>query len=439
MRLLVVVLLFLSSVSHAKVWEVKNQWNWEWEQRYSEWFQKTFTDDTLDIFEKQEMATDCADAAIASRWIFARKYGLPVLHHSATMFITDKDGNRTREMYSQDTMKRHWVKLGLKTNPKGAWHTDELFVTALNYVLDNTNTYSLSWDSYPVEISPKSMLKGTHHLTFYPKGAHANILYNFEEFSAKKGLKKHKTIALNMLNSTLPKAVRKLFKRHYTRGERPSKRGNEGFLRMRWPVKNSIGSYELLNRDEHPYWSEEQYEESFMEGHGSFYQAVTARLWSNYKFNYADLSLLIKFINNALGKRIYYVVKGYNLCVDDLTTDIDDDNIEDCSPGTKNYDLYSTNNSDDKFQALMTAANRTFNMYKNKRPYKQTIKSFLNGTVKLSNQESANFHQIEFKHIIDAFTLQEFMTVKERREAEFQFSSDPRDDFYVRWGVQDLF
>jgi hypothetical protein len=78
-------------------------------------------------------------------------------------------------------------------------------------------------------------------------------------------------------------------------------------------------------------------------------------------------------------------------------------------------------------------------MYKDDRIYKRRINSFLNGKVKLSGTKEANYHMVEFKHIIDAFTLPYYMTVKERREAEFNFSSDPRDSFYVRWGVEDLF
>jgi hypothetical protein len=425
--------------TQAKLWEVRNQWSWEWENRYSDWFEVAFSEENFDFFEKHDMATDCADAAIAARWIFARKHGLPVLQHSATMHITDEKGNRVREMYSQDTMKRFWINQGLKADLTKPWHEDKLFVTALNYVLDNTNTYSLAWDSYPVEISQRSMLIGTHHLTFYPKGAHANILFNLEYFRAKRFQKEYETVAINMLNSTLPKAVRKLFKRHYARGERPSRRGYEGFLRMRWPVSIGGGKYELMERQLHPYWSEEQYDELFTYGYGGFYQAVTARLWSKYSFNYADLELLIKFINLELGERINTVISGYNLCVDDPNISHDDDKIEDCSPGTRNYDKYSTNNRDDRFQALMTAANRTFNMYKDDRIYKRRINSFLNGKVKLSGTKEANYHMVEFKHIIDAFTLPYYMTVKERREAEFNFSSDPRDSFYVRWGVEDLF
>lgn len=439
MRSLFILFLLFTFSTQAKLWEVRNQWSWEWENRYSDWFEVAFSEENFDIFEKRNMATDCADAAIAARWIFARIHGLPVLQHSVTEFTTDDNGERVRVMYSQDTMRRHWINQGLKADLSKPWHEDKLFVTALNFVMDNTNTYSLAWDSYPVEISGRSMLIGTHHLTFYPKGAHANILFNLEYFSTEHRNRKYQTVAINMLNSTLPKKVRKLFKRHYSRGERPSRRGLEGFLRMRWPVAIGGGKYEHLDRELHPFWSEEQYEESFMAGHGAFYQAVTKRLWSKYEFNRADLELIIKFINLELGERISVVIDGYNLCVDDPLISHDDDKIEDCSPGTRNYDKYSTNNRDDRFQALMTASYRTFAMYANDRKYKRRISSFLNGRVKLSGQKDQNYHQVEFKHIIDAFTLDEYMTVNERREADFNFSSDPRDDFYIRWGIQDLF
>lgn len=425
-KLLLIISIFFLSATQAKLWEVTRQWDWAEENAYSDWFQATFTKDNLGYFKEQNMATDCADVAIAARWIYARMRGLPVLQHSATMFVTNSAGERVRELYSQDTMKRHWERLGLEADLSKPWHQDELFMTALNYVLDNTNTYSLSWDSYPVEISLQSMLVGTHHLTFYPNGAHANIVVNAEYFSARKNGTEYRTRALNMINSTLPKAVRDLFIRNYARGERPEKRGTEGFLRMRWPVVNARGEYEHLERNQHPFWSEEQYEESFMAGHGAFYQAVTAKLFADYDFNVADLELLIKFINTELGDRIRIVIRGYNHCVD---------TENDCSPGTANYDTYSTNNRDDRLQALLTAAQRTFNLYRNDRRFKRRIERFSEGQVKLSGSEEANYHQVSFQRLLDIFTLDEFMTVRERRDAEFLFSSDPRDDFYDRWGI----
>lgn len=56
------------------IWPVTQQWNMEWESRYANWIESEVNSD---YFIEHQFATDCADVALALRWIFARDNGLP--------------------------------------------------------------------------------------------------------------------------------------------------------------------------------------------------------------------------------------------------------------------------------------------------------------------------------------------------------------------------
>lgn len=52
MRVFILILLFIGSVSQAQVWSNTNSWNAQWEQKYSAWVQ---TEWTTDFFSRKNL------------------------------------------------------------------------------------------------------------------------------------------------------------------------------------------------------------------------------------------------------------------------------------------------------------------------------------------------------------------------------------------------
>jgi hypothetical protein len=73
---LFITLFSLSST--AMVWENKNTWNEDWENKYRQWVQKNMN---REIYKENgplgEVKTDCADAVLASRIMFSYLHNLP--------------------------------------------------------------------------------------------------------------------------------------------------------------------------------------------------------------------------------------------------------------------------------------------------------------------------------------------------------------------------
>ncbi|RYZ82103.1 MAG: hypothetical protein EOP06_22245, partial [Proteobacteria bacterium] len=120
------------SLKGGTIWKATQRWSWDWEKKYADWIS---TDITPDFFQKHNIATDCADVAYATRWIFARMNGLPAANR-----ISGSGGLLTNE-----SLRKQWTSLPTAKE----WHQDRRFLTALNYLLNEGYTHSLVRDSYP--------------------------------------------------------------------------------------------------------------------------------------------------------------------------------------------------------------------------------------------------------------------------------------------------
>ncbi|MCB0394454.1 MAG: hypothetical protein KDD25_07835, partial [Bdellovibrionales bacterium] len=141
---------FAYTEDNREIWETKNEWSWEWEIEYGRWLQSI---DNIGYLYKYGVATDCADVAVAYRWIFARINGLPAGQTLAG----------TQVLFTNESMKNIWKDLPTSSE----WHQDKLFLTALDYVLDNTYTHSIYKDSYPIEINRDAVIPGAHDLNLH--------------------------------------------------------------------------------------------------------------------------------------------------------------------------------------------------------------------------------------------------------------------------------
>lgn len=75
-----------ASVSSAVLWTAQNQWDENWESQFADWISGQVKPN---FFIVNNISTDCADAVISLRWIFARQNSLPMASRSGSNYITN--------------------------------------------------------------------------------------------------------------------------------------------------------------------------------------------------------------------------------------------------------------------------------------------------------------------------------------------------------------
>jgi hypothetical protein len=269
--------------SPDQIWQVGDRrWTVEEEHRFEKWVDETMTED---FFVRYKIPTDCADAVYAIRWIYARIAQLPAA-------ATTRDGRRIGHWSTE------WKQL--PTHPD--WDKDERFRAALFYLLLKTWTGTVPFDTYPVHISPDSVTPGTLFLVteshtgiighVFLDGSHAHPLQTWE--------------------SALPVKVQKLNLRYFF-STRPESKSRAGLVKFRWPISEN-GEWKYLPVEEHPFYSEEQYNSGFCEGSADFVETVARRIDPT---NHAPMEKMVKVIGTIAGflrERIPIVLAGYEQC-----------------------------------------------------------------------------------------------------------------------------
>lgn len=310
---------YVTTEVQEKVWEVKAEWNEEWEIKFSNWMVENFN---KDFFVKYNLETDCADVAFSLRWIFARIHGLPVANTLSGSHI----------IFSQDSFKAEWKNL----NRHKDWFKDEVFLAALKYLLKGAYTGTLLIDGYPITITPETFLVGTIHL----QGGHTMIISKIDPEGTSGA-------PLWKLSSTLPPQVRVLAEEIMMDGTATPEE-NGGFFRMRWPVKVN-GKWSLIPKEEMPHFSREQYSDEFTEETGHFTLSVVKKLGIDFQPRKVVLKS-IESILQGLKDRVKIVEEGFTIC-----------QTENCAEGTLNYEDHGTPSRDkrlgERFLSAMEAAN----------------------------------------------------------------------------------
>lgn len=304
----------VSTESSQVIWEVKNSWDLSWEEKYITWLEENFDEK---FFIKYNISTDCADAAYALRWIFARMNHLPA--------VTTLAGSHIH--FSHESMKKEWEVLSTSTN----WYEDQRFLKALDYVLANAYTKTLVIDTYPIEISKQAFRVGTINLT----GGHTMII---SEIDYQNNL----SAPIWKLSSTMPSEVRALYKEMMADNENVSMEAG-GFLRMRWPSYQN-GKWELTPKKQMPYYSEEQFDPNFKGDEASFSLAVFKKLGLNFDPE-KILNQTVIDLKMSLKQRVEIVEAGYEFCLKN-----------DCTEGTQNYEDHSTPSRDKRIYARFVSA-----------------------------------------------------------------------------------
>lgn len=292
------------------IWIATNSWSDYWEQRYADWLK---TEVTEDFYTRYNIPTDCADAVIGYRWIFARIHSLP-----AANTVSD-----TGSLFGQFSMRKQWERLPTSLN----WYEDELFLAALNYVMDMTSTRTImNIDGFRVAITQKGLQAGTFIVSQTNGSGHLRTITQnyFDDLTS---------LPIFTFSSTTPREIRPLYKEAFVDQAWPI-RGVREIMAFRWPVLNR-NTWMLNPKTYDPRFSEEQFDLPLE--YVSFIQFVLGRVHKDYDPN----SLVKTGINDLINYthiRIQIVRDGYEYC-----------RTRDCSPGTQAYDDWSTPNRDSKF------------------------------------------------------------------------------------------
>ncbi len=355
-----------------QIWEVGDRrWTAEEEHRFEKWVEDTITED---FFLYYRIPADCADAVYAIRWIYARIAHLPAA-------ATATDGK----------LIGHWSTdwKHLPTHPE--WDKDERFRAALLYVLRKTWTGTLPFDTYPVRISPDSVTPGT---LFLVRESHAGIISHV----SLDGSQAH---PLQTWESALPVRVQKLNPGYFF-SPKPEAKARSGLVKFRWPVSEN-GEWKYLPVEEHPFYSEEQYDPGFCDGYADFVEAVAKRI---DPATYAPTEKVAKVMETAtrlLRERVPIVLEGYEEC-----------RHGGCPEGSELWEIYSTAGRDGMILSLMDHLSQII--------------------------ESNHLDQKRVKEAMDAIpiaiTKDRSVTLYDVYQNYLWFSPHPEDSIEARWGLR---
>lgn len=228
--------ILMSSLSQAKVWEGRHDWNEEWEVQYTEWISKVSED--AEFFRKRNILIDCADAAYGFRWIFSRihdlKAAIKVDHKN---FITNET-----DLFDQ-----------LPTATE--WDQDKRFLRALSYINTNYSKAKYTYmNAYPVELSKASLTAGTLFVASVLR-EHVQIISNaYAEVDR---------LPISFIQATTPTSLQALTRVDYWAGAQPLDQ-TEGFMKFRWPIKQN-GKWLFVPDEKMPFYSKAQYNPNLLD------------------------------------------------------------------------------------------------------------------------------------------------------------------------------
>lgn len=232
------------NTSQAAVWQHERDWTEADEKSYAAWVKANFDPE---IFWRTgaypNVSTDCADAVYGMRMIYAYENRLPFVIRSGSGFLNNQS---SRFDAVKDPQKR--------------------FLAFMKYVMDITNTTTLSDDTYPIEISRDAITPGTMYLA---TGTHVYAVIDVTDGGI--------TI---IQSSTVPREVRVMTRvetfPNYIPGDLKIKnrKNVDGFRRFKQPRMYAQAAAEL------PHYSLEQFEKvrELRENGLKFYDWVQSRL-----------------------------------------------------------------------------------------------------------------------------------------------------------------
>lgn len=329
----------LRGFKKQELWNVENQWSWEWELKYANWIEQE-----VDAFwfEKYKIPTDCADVVYTLRWVFARINKLPIANQ-----LLD------RSWFSHRSVKKEWESLPTHKD----WWLDQKFNAALKFVTTQTYTHTLMRDSYPIEVSIDSIWAGAYQLYLNDKSGHTMLIHR--RVPATSGIR------ISMLSSTVPRKVR-ILGEHMAYPTQYVLKQN-AILRMKWPLLTN-NKWMLEQETNLPFYSLTQFEKQF---------DINRRLNPNPDWK-IEFEMATRSLRETLIQRIDIVKQGFQTCYPNK-----------CKIDSYDYDNYSTPSRDQRISSLIDYIQSEFS--KNYTEFDEAVKLPL---FELENQP-ISFKQIQ--------------------------------------------
>lgn len=371
----------MDKARNKEIWPVRAQWSKSYEDLYGQWITQNVGPE---FFSQYGISTDCADAVVGLRWIFARIYGLPAANTLAD----------TGDLFTNLSMPRKWKKIPTANE----WHKDQLFLTALSYVMDLSSTRTVIRDSYPVSLTRDGLKVGTYIWTQNPESNHVRFISE-NHFGDSMGL------PLYTLTSTTPRAIRSLVREAVIDQDWPVE-GLKNFFAFRWAVPDGR-DIKLLQASQHHNYSREQYDEELRGKNPSFIKFLIQRLKNNYQPDDLVTNGIQDIINYA-NARIKIVEDGFAYC-----------SVHGCPEGTDSWEAWSTPSRDGKLLKKFTDIDELVTLFESQSPglftkWKQA-------------QQEAKFQVLGIE-----ISLQGLRRIFEQKMA----SSDPNVSIEKRWGLE---
>jgi hypothetical protein len=375
----------------------KSAWEDSDRQAFSDFIQNEYN---VDFFKNSDVLVDCADTAVAALWIFAYKNQLPVantLPGSGKLF-----GHYTRNLA--------WDRL--KSSPDRNWKEDERFKAALRYLLDQVYTHSIVSDLYPVALTPESIQPGTIHL--YLHSLNSGHTETIKKIGITPGICPNSPCISSIWGNEPSRDV--IFLSGLLNYDF-KKKGKDGFLKWKTPVKQSNGNWSFLPSEKYPFYSTEQYQYINLTQMDVFERLGLQTTGDTFFYtNVANLTVAIQL-------RQQVVEKALTLCSPGV-----------CPVGSSLYDQYSTPTRDQRMRDTALAVQQIINSESNPQ-LKDFYIDYLRSKPALSETAQVPFFRrgkadstsINFQ----IFNLFDFVFNTDWTQT---FSNNPNDPLSERWG-----
>ena len=378
------ILIFLISLNtQASLWVATNQWNENWEAQYSNWVS---TEVKSTFFLENKISTDCADAAISLRWIFARINSLPMASTAGAGSITN--------------LSTSWDFLPANTD----WKAERRFQTALKSINDSTDTKTLFHDVYPVELNSKNLRPGTLFVDSTVATGHAQWISQMT-FDGMNN-------PITFFSSTVPQMMRDLLVYPFMKPKWPVQNQN-GFARFKWAVQSNVKVYLKASVDMQGYSLEQYQLASQFSNTSDFDDFVTERLIGQPLDGLRKLQNLASHLIQRIENRVPVIVAGVKACAPNK-----------CAKDSETFYSHSTYARDGAIQLLIIGITELIYSDNNKK----------NVDDQIAGQMLARWSQLQTDVKIDlGFKSVELGQIVINWNSAL-ISSDPNDFVQKRWG-----
>jgi hypothetical protein len=384
----------------GSVYRVGNRrWNDRYEEKFGQWVAEHVN---KEIFKKFNIVTDCADAALAVRAIFARMHHLPVS-------FAGNHYRHTSKKYSRYRTVKNWSPETWEQN----LNDDTRFRKALDDWNLGTGTVNIHADTYQLKVRRES--DSTRISKYVRPGA---VLLDHGHTRFVSQIDSLNWTPVTQLNSTVPAKVRTLSESGMSLGYPSQKEGarpDRGLLGWNWVV-NCGGKFNKVRDDKMPYYSPEQNRFESIYGSKGFTDVIQdlarARMLKEPKRS--DFNHLTDGLIDLITERVEAVELGYEAGLQNPNE------IRDLEGAL--YDTYSTPSRDKR------------------------IKAYLQNMIELLQKKGKDVG-VDYHHLAKPLLNESIQTADGKRITYYHFaialldgkiSSDPWDSLEKRWGIQTL-